>query len=420
MSSENRLLELEQRLELLAEENQRLAAEVSTLRGNPVPRGSVAVLDRPKSPDPVEEVAEAGPDGAAVLDRRRALRSLGGLAAASVGLLAAGGAIRPAPANAEAFSALIIGEAQTGAQHSTRLTATPSNSDPFSAATFSARNTGDAATGRRVGLFGSSTSRGVGVYGEGLNGDSSYPSFGVQGTTNAPVGDFSAVAAAGVYGTSTNNNGIGVYGRSNGTAVYAQGGDSTSAGVALRAEAPLGTAVLLGNSAVTFPPSHSTWTRGSLVHRNGELWFCTLGGTGTASRWTPLSSNNLITLEAPARVYDSRPGNAPTSGVQATLKPGEIRTIDVIETGSVPATAKAILANVTAAPISGSGRGFLTTWKEGQTQPNASTLNFNGGVPTAFPNSATIALNAGKLNATVGGQATVEIDLILDVVGYYL
>ncbi len=428
MSSENRLSELEARLEQLARENQHLAAEVASLKGSGPDAGSepsagtaLAVATRPV--EEIDEVVEVDDRGVAKLDRRKALRNLGGLAAASVGILAAGGMMRPAPAAAEAFTALIIGELQGGAQHSTRLTATPGGASQgwtFDSATFAAENTGSGEVGGRIGLYGRSTDRGVGVYGEGLNGDSSYPSYGVRGTTNAQVTSFfDGVRGAGVFGIGTGSNGLGVHGRSNGTAIYAEGGDTSTHAVGLRASAPGGAPIVIANSSIAVPPVEDSWERGSLVHKDGELWFCVAGGAGTNSRWSPLSANNLVTLATPARVYDSRPGEPPFVGTQDPIANGDLRTVDIAETGDIPTSAKAILANITVVPTT-SARGFLTLWKEGETQPTASNANFNGELPMAFANNATVALNDGKLSATVGGQASATVNLIIDVVGYYL
>jgi hypothetical protein len=427
MSSTDRLAALEARLDQLSRENRALADEVAALQGADPgraalePSSTTTLLER----RPVdEEVVDVASDGSAVLDRRKVLRNLGGLAAASVGLVAAGGVLRPLPASAEAFTALIIGESQGGAQHSTQLTATPGSgtSSPLDSATFAATNTGAGSSGSRVGLFGRATDQGTGVYGEGLGGDSSHPSYGVYGTTNASVSDwYDGIRGAGIYGRSSADNGVGVVGLSagaGGTGIYAEGGSTTQPGVGIRADAPIGAPLLLVNSGLsTVPPTSGSWNRGSFIVKDGELWFCTVGGTN--SRWTPLSSNNLVTLQTPDRVYDSRPGQPPSHGTQSPLTRLTEREIDITASGSVPATANAVLLNLTIIPNT-SGRGFLTLWKDGETQPTASSANFNGSLPTAVANNATVALSEGKIRAVIGGESNVEVDLALDVIGYYL
>lgn len=426
MSSETRLSQLEARLEKLAQQNQQLESELATLKAGGTDPGpgtdastAVATLERPVD----SEVVEVDDTGAAIIDRRKALRNLGGLAAASAAIFAGTSALRPAPAAAEAFTSLIIGEEQGGAQHSTRLFATPGGgtTDPYGSATFAARNTGAGSSGSRVGLYGGASNQGTGVYGEGLGGDSSYPSYGVRGTTDAAQGNFLIdFPGAGVYGQATGAAGIGVRGRTNGgTGVYAEGGDTSTHAVGLRAQARGGAPIVVMNSSIAVPPDQFNWERGSLVHKDGELWFCIQGGSAANSRWTPLSANNLVTLEVAARVYDSRPGQAPSAGVQSPIGFSDLRIVDVTETGNVPETAKGILANVTVDPTNNRD-GFLTLWKEGEPQPGSSNVNFNGSIPVPFANNATVALNAGKLSATVGGNSGASIDLIIDVAGYYL
>jgi Cysteine-rich secretory protein family len=120
--------------------------------------------------------------------------------------------------------------------------------------------------------------------------------------------------------------------------------------------------------------------------------------TSSATGFAPLS---------PARIVDTR------SSIGATrLAAGNITRIQITGQGGVPASAKALLANVTVTGPSGSG--YLTMWNCSATQPEVSTLNFSTNETVA--NAATIPLDgSGRLCAF----SNVSADLLIDVGGYY-
>jgi hypothetical protein len=115
----------------------------------------------------------------------------------------------------------------------------------------------------------------------------------------------------------------------------------------------------------------------------------------------------------PSRILDSRGVNG---GWHAPLAAGVPRTLQVTGLGgasNVPATATAVVLNVTA--TNGSAGSFVTAYPAGSTTPNASNLNF--GVNQTIANLVTVKLGPGGQVAFA--NAVGATDLIADVVGYY-
>lgn len=106
-----------------------------------------------------------------------------------------------------------------------------------------------------------------------------------------------------------------------------------------------------------------------------------------------------------ARVYDSRP--------IGMLAAGTSRDIQVRGVGGVPATAKAVIANVTVTAPTASG--WLTAHAGGTLAPNTSNLNYLVGQSKA--RLAIVPLDAsGRIRLTAGGAANTHV--IVDVQGY--
>ena len=126
----------------------------------------------------------------------------------------------------------------------------------------------------------------------------------------------------------------------------------------------------------------------------------------------------LNLLNAPVRVYDTRPGNLPNTGPKTPLVGGTPRTnIAANNNGSgVPAGARAILANVTVVNTVGSG--FLLLYKNGIPMPLASTINWFG-TGQVLANDTTVALDSqARFSTFVGAGA--QTDVFVDVIGYLL
>lgn len=117
------------------------------------------------------------------------------------------------------------------------------------------------------------------------------------------------------------------------------------------------------------------------------------------SSYTPIAS--------PTRLLDTRNGTAtPTVGA------GAVQQLEVTNRAGVPGDAKAVVANVTATRPGAAG--FLTVWPCGQTQPNASNLNFAAG--QTVPN---LVLTAVGVSGKICLASSAATDLIVDIAGYF-
>ena len=117
---------------------------------------------------------------------------------------------------------------------------------------------------------------------------------------------------------------------------------------------------------------------------------------------------SMYTL-APCRVVDTRTISPPPLADHGT----RILTM-VGGTCGVPATARAIVLNVTA--VAPEAPGFLTLYPGDQDRPEASTLNFSRGQVRA--NNAIVPLGADGTLAIFNGSAGAA-HVIVDVVGYF-
>ena len=111
----------------------------------------------------------------------------------------------------------------------------------------------------------------------------------------------------------------------------------------------------------------------------------------------------------PVRALDSRTG----AGWSGPLVQGAPRALQVAGTTGVPASADAVVLNVTA--TGGSANSFLTVYPEGGSVPNASNLNFSAG--ETIPNLVTVKLGAG--GKVSFANAVGAVDVVADLVGYF-
>jgi len=108
----------------------------------------------------------------------------------------------------------------------------------------------------------------------------------------------------------------------------------------------------------------------------------------------------------PTRLLDSRLAGGPFS-------PGEIRRVAVAGIAGVPADARSVVLNVTAADPVGSG--YVTVFPAGSPAPNASNLNLRRGVTR--PNLVVVEVGAsGAVDLLAAGTST---HLLVDVLGYF-
>lgn len=122
---------------------------------------------------------------------------------------------------------------------------------------------------------------------------------------------------------------------------------------------------------------------------------------------------DLFTGITPTRLLDSR---GPVGGWNGTLAAGTPRDLSVRQPGNalgVPATATAVVANVTA--TGGSDGSFVSVWPSDVSKPNVSNLNFAPG--QTIPNLAIIKIGAGGTIRFANEIGTVH--LVVDIVGYF-
>jgi streptogramin lyase len=124
-------------------------------------------------------------------------------------------------------------------------------------------------------------------------------------------------------------------------------------------------------------------------------------------------AGDLFTGITPVRLLDSR---GATGGWVGPLPAGAPRDLVVRKPGNglgVPATATAVVANVTA--VGGSDASFVSVWPSGEGQPNVSNLNLLPG--QAIPNLVTVKIGTG--GAIRIANAVGSVHVIVDVVGYF-
>ncbi len=116
----------------------------------------------------------------------------------------------------------------------------------------------------------------------------------------------------------------------------------------------------------------------------------------------------FVPLDAPQRVADSRTGlGLPTGRVAGTVR--------LQLPGTVPASARAVVLNVTA--TNGSRAGFVTVHPGGSAVPSTSNVNFPAGLTQA--NEVLVGVGSGRdVSLTVGGSGAPAAHLVVDVVGY--
>jgi uncharacterized repeat protein (TIGR01451 family) len=108
-------------------------------------------------------------------------------------------------------------------------------------------------------------------------------------------------------------------------------------------------------------------------------------------------------IVVPCRVYDSRSSTPLAAGV--------VRTIPVAATCGIPATAKAVAANLTV--VGPAGAGYVAVYPAGIPVPATASLTFAAG--QVRTNNAQLGLLGGQADA----RASTSVHIVLDVSGYY-
>ncbi len=140
------------------------------------------------------------------------------------------------------------------------------------------------------------------------------------------------------------------------------------------------------------------------------------GGTSgnvafTITAGAPITSYQFVPV-TPCRLMDTRKANGTFGG--PFLAANATRAIPVPSgTCGIPSSAHAYSINVTAVPRTGF-LAYLTLWPTGQSQPLVSTLNSVDG--SILANAAIVPAGTG---GSINAFATNDIDLVIDVNGYF-
>lgn len=207
------------------------------------------------------------------------------------------------------------------------------------------------------------------------------------------------------------------------TAVVATGGRE-SATVTWAAPVSDGGAPIASYYVMAMPGGQScTWTSGprSCVVSGleaGTSYTFTVNATNVNGTSDPSSASNAVVpwsgsgfhALVPVRVLDSR---TTTGGWSGKLNAGVPQPLVVAGLNGVPATARAVVVNVTA--TSSTTASFLAVWPAGVPQPTSSNVNFAAG--ETIPNLVTVPIGAsGSVMFATAAGAT---DVVADVVGYF-
>jgi hypothetical protein len=148
---------------------------------------------------------------------------------------------------------------------------------------------------------------------------------------------------------------------------------------------------------------------------------------GVAAAATPhaLATSGLgyTSLPTPVRIADTRAGATdPATYAGKTLAEGTGLTVDIPASAGIPATASAVVVNVTA--INPTAAGFLTVYPGGGTLPTAANVTFTTGQTVG--NNVTVGLGPDGTTSpqsftVYNGPATGggSVDFTADVAGYY-
>ena len=149
---------------------------------------------------------------------------------------------------------------------------------------------------------------------------------------------------------------------------------------------------------------------------------------GVAAAATPhaLATSGLgyTSLASPVRIADTRAGATdPTTYAGKTLAEGTGLTVDIPASAGVPATASAVVVNITA--IGATNGGFLTVYPGGGTLPTAANVTYTTGQNVG--NNVTVGLGPDAATSSAqsftvyNGPATggASVDFAADVSGYY-
>lgn len=362
--------------------------------------------------------------------RRRFLRRLVNRGAAVAGGVALAGVVDPAGASAADTDPLRLGLGNS-ASHETGLTVL------FRPDLGGANPYGLAVTDNGLGAvpddltaavlghcrtqFGSGVVGYAETVGDGVRGVSTYVN-GVLGRSSGTAGrgihgSCDTAGGAGVEGVSALGRGVigsgavaGVHGTSS-----SFGGDFGGATAAVRARAGAGVHLMMDKGGSYTSGPH---TAGSVLHAaTGEVVCCVGSGTpGTFRVVASAASAGSLHFITPVRVYDSRPGTAPTGVTKGLLLTGTTRDVDCKLGSGVPASATGVMVTLTVTGTSAGG--FLKAWGKGTTEPSTSVHNWDHESATAATTTTVRSGPSATISIRCGGTGA-STHVLVDVIAYY-
>ncbi|MHB8263248.1 MAG: IPT/TIG domain-containing protein [Acidimicrobiales bacterium] len=144
-------------------------------------------------------------------------------------------------------------------------------------------------------------------------------------------------------------------------------------------------------------------------------YFSLTGDTLTASSPVRIcDTRSLLALGGAGDVASGVSGQCANGGVSLnpSASSSDPITLQVTGIGGIPATAKAVVANVTV--VDTTGNGYLQVFPAGATRPSTSNINWAKG--QVIPNMVTSALSS---SGQIDIYASNGTDVIVDVVGWY-
>jgi hypothetical protein len=280
---------------------------------------------------------------------------------------------------------------------------------------------------RLFGLLGGAAAAGAGlaVAGSALGADPAGATSGgnlvIDGSagTNSGTGTTnlsSTTTLEAFSATSTGFDGTGFFGQcNNGSGATGVEGFSTT-GYGVWAQGGLAPLFLVAHASVGAPTTGFHQHGEFVVDLNGTLFTCAVAGVpGTWLRQSP-----LVTLP-PARVYDSRVGQLPSTGPKSPITNGSTVNVDVTGTqagggpSGVPSGASTVLGNITV--VNPSAGVFLTVFAQGASPPVTSNINASAAGQVVANNFTSKLGTSHGISIKCGGGPT---DFVIDIFGYYL
>lgn len=126
----------------------------------------------------------------------------------------------------------------------------------------------------------------------------------------------------------------------------------------------------------------------------------------------------IVLLDAPVRVYDSRPTEPPAVGVKGPLAAGTERTVDLNASAGLSVAVSGVLVMLTIANTVDSG--FLSVRKGGTGPSLFSSINwYQSGQITANSVVCAVQVVGSRYNVVVRCGGIGSTDFLIDVVGFY-